>query len=441
MSNKEVDKHHVIRKILEGRMTWAQGAEQLKLSERHVGRLCAKVRREGARGVVHGLRGKAGNRQANLELLGMAMSVVHDPLWEGFRPLFASEKLEEYCGLKVGRETLRKAMIATGAWRSKQRGTRHLAWRERRARVGLLVQMDGSDHAWFEGRGPKCVLLLMIDDATSKIQYAYFADAEDTVGIMRLVKRYIELFGRPVALYVDKSSIYRINREASVDEDLRSEQASTQFARAMKELNIEVIWAHSPQAKGRVERSFETHQDRLVKELRLAGIGEMASANEFLQKVYIPGHNARYAVAPGEKLDGHRPLLKGHLLDQIFSKRVERIVRNDFTVQYNRRFLQILASKPNRVRPKTKVFVETRLDGTIHLLAKGRYLPFKSLENRPYRPYYEAFPTKADATGQKRKKPAKKPGSKRWLFYGKGRKTSKADSRVQERAFPTTAYV
>jgi len=441
MSHKEVDKHHVIRQILDRKMTWAQGAEQLGVSERQIGRLCAKVRDHGARGVVHGLRGKAGNRKANLDLLGLAMSAVHDPLWDGFGPLFASEKLEDHYGLKVGRETLRKAMIATGAWCAKRRGARHRAWRERRPRIGMLAQMDGSHHDWFEGRGPKCVLLLIIDDATSRIQYAYFAEAEDTFGIMRLVKRYVELFGRPLALYVDKHSIYKVNRDANVDEELRSEQASTQFARAMEELGIEVIWANSPQAKGRVERSFETHQDRLVKELRLAGISEPVSANHFLLKTYLPKHNARYALPPREVLDAHRPLLGGHKLDRILSKRVARTVRNDFTVQYKTRFLQILAGKPNRVRPKDRVFVETRLDGTTHLLWKERYLPFKSLENRPYRAYYEAFPSKREVAGTKAGKRKKKPGTKRWLFYGKSKKVEKPAEGSYVTASTTTAFI
>jgi len=418
MSSREVDKHHTIRQILEGRLTWAQGAEQLRLSERQVGRLCAKVREQGARGVIHGLRGRPGNRRADLELLGMAMSAVHDPLWEGFKPLFASEKLQECYGIKINRETIRKAMTVTGAWRPKRQGARHRAWRERRARVGLLVQVDGSHHAWFEGRGPKCVLLLMIDDATGRVQYAYFAKAEDTASIMRLVKRYLELFGRPVALYVDKHSIYKVNREANVDEQLRAEQPATQFKRAMEELGIKVIWAHSPQAKGRVERGFKTHQDRLVKELRLAGISEIESANRFLQEVYIPRHNARYAVEPRQAQDAHRPLLASQKLERILSTRIQRVVRNDYTVQFKRRFLQIRAQKPQRVRPGDKVLVETRLDGSLHLLWRGRYLPFKPLSERPYRGFYETRITKAEVEGLRRKKRKKTAGQKRWLYYG-----------------------
>jgi hypothetical protein len=194
----------------------------------------------------------------------------------------------------------------------------------------------------------------------------------------------------------------------------------TQFTRAMEELGIEVLWAHSPQAKGRVERSFKTHQDRLVKELRLAGISTIEAANTFLRERYIPEHNERFAVPAAQEADAHRPLLQDHRLDQTLSLRFERSVQNDFTVQFGGRFLQILAGGASRVRPKDKVLVETRLDDSLHLRAKGRYLPFKTLEARPYRPAHAAFPIKRE--GARIKQPdAPRPrsqGRDRWLFYG-----------------------
>jgi hypothetical protein len=415
MKHHEVDRLQIIRKVIEGALTWSQAAEQLDVSERQVGRLCAAVRKKGVRGVIHGLRGKPSNHQADLEALGMAVSAVHDPLWEGFKPGFACEKLEERYGLNVGRETLRKAMIATGAWMVKRERSKHRVWRERCARVGMMAQMDGSLHDWFEGRGPRCWLLLAIDDATSALMHGVFAKSEDTLNIMGLVWGYIERRGRPVSFYVDKDSIYRTNRQASVEEELRERQPDTQFKRAVEELGIKLIWAHSPQAKGRIERSFETHQDRLIKELRLAGISDIAAANRYLAEVYIPRHNARYAIEPREPQDAHRPLLAGQRLERILSFREERTVRSDNTVQFKRRYFQILAGKPKQLRPGRKVLVETRLDGSVHLLAHGAYLPFKALENRPYRPYYEVRITRSDVRPLASKP---KPGKKRWLWHG-----------------------
>jgi len=185
----------------------------------------------------------------------------------------------------------------------------------------------------------------------------------------------------------------------------------------------------------------KTHQDRLIKELRLAGICDMDSGNRFLDEVYLQSHNARYAIEPREDLDAHRPLLKGQKLEHVLSTRIQRMVRNDFTVQYQRRFLQILAQKPQRVRPGERVLVETRLDGSLHLLWRGRYLPFKSFKNRPYRPYYEARITRAELTGEKRKKRILTPGSKRWLFGNGGGRRQRPASDFSESPVLTTTFL
>lgn len=245
----------------------------------------------------------------------------------------------------------------------------------------MLTQLDGSDHDWFEGRGPRCALIIYIDDATSQILYGEFAKVEDTLTLMRTTKSYFEKWGRPVAFYVDKDSIYKVNRQASIDEELRDEYPMTQFTRAMDELGVAVIAADSPQAKGRVERGFDTHQDRLVKELRLRGISAMEAANRYLWDAYIPEHNARFSVEPESSSDVHKPLLAKHDLDEILSVRTERTVYNDFTVRYKKKFLQIFAGQS--VRPKSKVLVETRLDGSMHVRHKDWYLNFKTLPKRP----------------------------------------------------------
>jgi len=238
------------------------------------------------------------------------------------------------------------------------------------------VQLDGSDHAWFERRGPRCVLLLYIDDATSRLLDGEFVDVEDTLTLLRTTTTYLTRYGRPVAFYVDKDSISKVNRQPTIEEPLRDSEPLTQFTRAMRELGIEVIPAHSPQAKGRVERSFDTHQDRLVKELRLAGLSTMEAANRFLHEHYLTAHNARFAVEPANPTDAHRPLLKAHDLDAILSIQTTRTIERDFTLRLRNRFFQLLPQQPVRVRPGETVLIEQRLDGTIHLRSKGRYLTF-----------------------------------------------------------------
>lgn len=394
MSGGDIDRLRVIRDILGGKLKWKVAAEILDLGERQIGRLCAQVREQGNRGIRHGLCGQPSNHQLDPFLLERALCALHDEQWHDFGPIFARQKLSELHGIILSEGTLRSLMIQVGLWHVHRRGTTHRDWRERRACVGMLVQLDGSEHAWFEERGPKCALLVYIDDATSRIIYAVFIKVEDTLNLMRSTKTYLLRHGRAVAFYVDKDSIYNVNRQATIDEELRDEHPITQFTRAMGELGVEVILAHSPQAKGRVERGFDTHQDRLVKELRLAGISSMEAGNAFLLNVYIPDHNRRFAVAPAQSGDSHRPLLAEHCLDQILSLRTERSVHNDYTVQFKNRFFQLFEEQPVRVRPKDKVQVEIRLDGSTHLRAKGCYLRFKPIAKRPYRPYLVAQPSR-----------------------------------------------
>lgn len=394
MSNRDIDRLRVIRNVLDRKLRWRDAAEALDLSERQVARLCAQVRQRGNRGILHGLAGKPSNHQLDPEVLGMALSALHNPRWEGFTAVFAQQKLESLYAITLSDATVRKLMTITELWRPRRQGIKHRAWRPRRSCIGQLIQLDGSEHDWFEGRGPKCALLAYVDDATSKLLHAEFVTVEDTLNLMRSTAVYLGKNGRPVAYYVDKDSIYTINRQARIDEELRDEDPITQFTRAMTELNIEVILANSPQAKGRVERSFDTHQDRLVKELRLAGINDMAAANIFLRTFYIDDHNARFAVEPANKTDAHRSLLPSHRLEQILSRRTQRVVANDYTVRFQKRFFQLLDDQPVRVRPKDVVEVEVRLDGTTHLRAKGTYLRFKPIEKRPYEPLLKAQPSR-----------------------------------------------
>lgn len=387
MSNREIDKLKVIQNTIDGKLTWPQAADILSLSERQVGRLCARVREEGNGGVIHGLKGLPSNNKLPEAMIEEAIGLIKQHYYD-FGPTLANEHLFDDHNILVSTNTLRKAMIMAELYKPKAHKPKHRDWRERRSCVGMLVQLDGSEHDWFEGRGPKCALLVFIDDATSRILYARFITVEDTVNLMRCTKEYLKINGRPVAIYVDKDSIYKINRQASIDEELRDAMPLSQFTRAMGELGVEMIFANSPQAKGRVERGFRTHQDRLVKELRLAGISDMAAANKFLETVYIAKHNGKFAVAPASRHNAHRPLLKTHRLDEILCVKLNRTLANDYTLRFDNKFFQVTKDQDIRIRPKDIVTIEEWLDGSMHLKFKGVYLQYKRINKPPYRGYY-----------------------------------------------------
>jgi hypothetical protein len=385
MTTRDLDRLKVIHQVLQHKLTWSQAAAQLALSMRQIGRLCARVRTEGHQGIRHRLRGRPSNHRLQTGVLERALALVkrHYP---DFGPTFASEKLRERHRLVLSTWTLRQGMIRAGLWKPRRQRPRHRTWRPRRACRGELVQLDGSDHAWFEARGRRCVLLSYVDDATSHVLYGEFVGVEDTVTLLRTTKTYLERYGRPVAFYVDKDAVYRVNRQATIEEQLQDTGPLTQFTRAMRELGIEVISAHSPEAKGRVERSFGTHQDRLVKELRLAGLSTLAEANRFLRTRYLPAHNRHFAVQAANPTDAHRPLLPTHDLAAILSLQTTRTVERDFTVRCQNRFFQLLPEQPVRLRPGETVLIEQRLDGSTHLRAKGRYLAFQAIPKSPSRP-------------------------------------------------------
>jgi hypothetical protein len=388
MSIKERDELHVVRNVLEGRLTQGEAAEVLRRSERQVRRLCTRVRDRGDRGLVHGLRGRPSNNQLDEDLLGQALSALHDPLWHDFKPIFCLDKLKDFYGIALSEWTVRRLMLLTGLWAIRRSRPKHRSWRPRRSCVGMLVQLDGSDHDWFEGRGPRCALIIYIDDATSRILHGEFAKVEDTLTLMRTTRTYLRRWGRPVAFYVDKDSIYSVNEPAGSEEKLRVCEPITQFTRAMTKLDIDVILAHSPQAKGRVERGFGTHQDRLVKELRLRGICTIEAANRYLRAEYIEDHNARCAVEPADHAGAHRRLQREHDLDAILSIQEDRQVSNDYTVRYDNRFFQLTPEQPVRLGPKKTVTVQHRLDGSLRIVFQGCYLRFRQIPHQPYRPAF-----------------------------------------------------
>ena len=384
ISMRNIDRLKIIHEVLEGHLRQRQAASQLGLSRRQVIRLCQRVRQEGNRGIMHRLQGRSSNHQLDPFILEQALSALHSPRYDGFGPTLANEKLKDLYGLNVSTCALRNVMIQTELWTSKRYASKHRAWRPRRSCVGELIQLDGSDHLWFEDRAPRCWLIAYIDDATSQILYASFADAEDTITLMRTTQAYLQKNGRPLAFYVDKDSIYKTSRATTIDEELQDLHPITQYTRAMNELGIEVICAHSPQAKGRIERLFNTLQDRLVKELRLQNISTKEAANQFLWDTYISQHNAQFAVLPANTTNAHRPLLKEHSLPEILSLRSERTLANDFTLRFQNHYFQLFPDQG--LRPSLKLAIEVRLDGSTHLRLNDRYLRYKAIPKPAHTP-------------------------------------------------------
>ena len=366
MSAKEVDRITVMDNLLTKRVKQRHAAAQLGLSVRQIQRLVRRYREQGASGLIHKNRGRVSNRAINGQEKDRVIELVRKH-YVDFGPTFAHEKLVAHHGVTFGIDTLRKEMITSGLWVPKKRKQEviHL-YRNRRACVGELIQLDGSPHAWFENRAPSCTLVAFIDDATSNIMDGEFVDYEGTWTLFEAGEHYLLTHGKPLAFYVDKHSTFKINRQATVEEELKDTQAQSQFARAMDNLDIEVIFANSPETKGRVERLFETLQDRLVKELRLAGISTKKEATRFLREVYIPSHNVRFSVAPKDPANLHRPLSPADDLSRIFTIQSKRLVSKVLTVQYKNTRYQLVPEGGYRYTLKNApVLVEEHRDGTV----------------------------------------------------------------------------
>ena len=369
---KEVDRLEVIREVVGRRLRQRQAGERLRLCVRQVKRLVRRYRELGARGLISGHRGRQASNAIAPQVRAEILAVVRER-YEDFSPTLAQEKLEEIHGYRVSVETLRKWMAEEGLWRSrKRRGMRVHQSRPRRLALGELVQIDGSPHRWFEDRGPYCTLIVFIDDATSRLMALRFAEAETTEAYMRTLRGYLDQYGRPVALYSDKHSIFRVNlkdREGEV----------TQFTRALQTLDIQPIHAHTPQAKGRVERANETLQDRLVKELRLRGLDSIDDANAFLPE-YMADHNRRFAVPPQNPQDAHRRVLHDAAsLDLILSLHATRKLSRNLTLRYQNREYQILNQGQGYRLRSSPVTVCEDFDGRLSLLCQGKTLDYRIL--------------------------------------------------------------
>jgi hypothetical protein len=375
MSQKELKRLHVIRKAIEKRIRQREAAEILELSHRQIRRLVKRVRQESDRGIIHRSRGKQSHR-AIPEAIKQRVFALCRGKYAGFNPTLASEKLFERDEIAVSRETLRQWFIAERIAYDKRKARPHRRWRQRKAHCGEMIQMDGSHHDWFEGRAPECVLMGYIDDATNRV-YARFYEYEGTFPAMDSFKRYILRHGLPLSLYFDCHSTYKSTKKATIEDELLNRQSLSQFGRALDELGVHFIHAQSAPAKGRVERLFKTLQDRLIKEMRLGGIKDIAQANKFLAH-YLPVFNKRFNVEATANEDLHRPLIAGANLDRILTVRTERALRNDFTVVHEGKLYQI----EDAIRAD-KVVIEDCLNGKRLITHKGRQLRYKEITQRP----------------------------------------------------------
>ena len=366
LSKRERDRLVVLRQVKQGQLKQKAAAEQLGLSPRWVKKLVKRMRQEGDRGLAHRLRGRPSNRAHQGETERRVLALVREH-YRDYGPTLASEVLARDHDLTVNRETLRQWMSRERLWKPRRAKLKRVhVWRARRRRRGELVQWDTSEHEWLEGRGPKLYLTAMIDDATSEL-VARFALSDSTEENLRLLGRYLEQRGRPVEVYTDKASLFQVNRPLHHNKHLDGTPQPTQIERALGELDIRRVTAHSPQAKGRVERCFGTLQDRLVKALRRVGANDLEEANRYLEEEYLAEWNGRVTCKPVEAADAHRPLRTEQNPASILSHVERRVVGNDYTVKWQRRRYQIPAREAKPRMRKASVRVEQRLDGELWL--------------------------------------------------------------------------
>lgn len=390
LTPKEQYKLTIIRQALGNGITNGQAGKLLGVSPRQIRRLKALVRQDGSYGVVHRLRGKPSNHTIPSTLKEKTLALVREK-YTDFKPVFAAEKLREYDHLTIHPQTLRRWMIADLLWKERKRKKpQYRTWRPRKEYFGELEQFDGSYHDWFEGRfcnsngePLETCLLASIDDATGRITHASFNFHEGVIPVFQFWYSYIRIHGKPLSIYLDKFSTYKINHKSAVD----NSELMTQFERLAQDLAITLITAHSPQAKGRIERLFQTLQDRLVKEMRLAGLNTPDEGNKFLREIFIPRFNEQFAVPAEKEGNVHRPLTKidKQNLNRIFSIQSTRKVNNDFTIQFKNIWYQLLELQPTTVRPKETVLVEEWLNGIVHLSLREYYLSYAILPQRPKR--------------------------------------------------------
>jgi transposase len=381
MTQADRDRLVALKKVKKKLITQQEASSELGVSIRQVQRLVKGLKERGDKAVVHALRGKPSNRKIEEKIESEAVKILSDPMYQGFGPTLAAEYLGDEYGIKASKETVRRWMMEAKLWRGRKARVKEVhLWRPRRSRLGELVQWDTSEHDWLEGRGERLYLIAMIDDATSQL-FARFVRSDSTEENMRLLWAYLEKFGRPLAFYTDKASLFqtaekRKRDEPGVEKDA-VEMPPTQIGRALQELGITWIAAHSPQAKGRVERNFATAQDRLVKGMRVAGVTTIEQANEYLTNDYLVWWQRELTVEPAHADDAHRPLEKSHILAASLSHVEMRQVRPDYTLRWERKLYQIERRAVTTGLRGANVRVEQRLDGSLAVRHGERYLPIK----------------------------------------------------------------
>jgi transposase len=415
MSQGELSRLEIVQRIKRKSLKQREAAELLGLTERQIKRLCKLYQEGGASGLISKRRGRRSNNQLAEKTIKKARQLLGTH-YHDFGPTLAHEKLA-IKGVRLSVEAVRQLMIAEGLWqpRRARRAVIHQL-RERRARIGELIQIDGSPHDWFEGRAPKCTLLVFVDDATSQLRYLQFVEAETTFNYFAGVRSYIEEFGKPLAFYSDKFSVFRVNMPNAL-----TGTGLTQFGRALQELKIELICAHSPQAKGRVERANQTLQDRLTKELRLLGICSVAEANAYLP-TFIKDYNARFGVTPRCAESAHRPLQRGEDLDRMLALCERRTLSRNLTLSYHNVIYQILTKRAAYTMRSAQVEVRETSSGEITIEYKGR-----ALEHSVYReqeqhqakvvPSKLLQPTNARTAAQPKQKRGPVPMSHPWRRF------------------------
>jgi len=370
VSMQELDRLKTVQAVMDGQLRPGVAAERLEITDRQFRRLLERYKQEGPSGLVSRRRGRPSNNRMPADRESVALGLIREH-YADFGPTLAAEKLRERHGLTLSKETIRRLMTVAGLWvPRKQRPPKVYQPRNRRACYGELIQIDGSDHRWFEERAPACTLLVYVDDATSRIMELRFTHAESTFTYFAATRAYLERHGKPVAFYSDKASVFRVNKKGATSGD-----GHTQFARALFELNIEGICANSSQAKGRVERTHLTLQDRLVKELRLRGINTMEAANAFMVE-FIADYNARFAKVPRNEHNAHRPLRSDENLDLIFAWREPRCVSKNLTIQYDKMLYLLTDTPEHRKLAGRYIDVYHYPDGRIEPRANGTALPY-----------------------------------------------------------------
>jgi ribosome maturation protein Sdo1/transposase len=383
LSQEEFRKLHVIKKVLDGVVKQIEAAEMLLLSDRQIRRLIKRVKIEGDAGIGHKSRGKPSGRKMPMNIREKVIKLYRKK-YKGFGPTLAAEKLHDVEDIRISDETLRLWLIESGDWKKVRKRRGHRQWRERKHYFGEMIQLDGSHHDWFEGRGPKCVLMGYIDDATGNVFGRFYA-YEGTIPAMDSFKRYAKKYGLPMSVYLDKHTTYKSPAKLSVKEAIDGVEPMSEFERAMKELGVQVIHAHSPQAKGRIERLFRTFQDRVIKEMRLKGISTIKEANKFLGR-YLPIYNRKFRVTPRQEDNFHRKIPQGVDLDGILCIKTERVLRNDSTIAHRSKLYQILDKTDAR-----KVMVKEMINGKMEITHDDVSLRYKEITERPQKEQKKPF--------------------------------------------------